>query len=103
MRPLRSRRQNKAVCLKVKQAQIRLEFANLRRLFFPAPGHTPAEAATRYRLVLQNWSLVVASISLDGTTNGLRPLGYPGVRQLSGGMSDYCRTKCFPCHVAVKL
>jgi hypothetical protein len=28
--------------------------------------------------------------------------GYPGVRQLSRGMSDYCRTKCFPCHVAVK-
>ena len=29
--------------------------------------------------------------------------GYRGVRQRSRGTSDYCRTKCFPCHVAVKL
>ena len=29
--------------------------------------------------------------------------GCRSVRELSLGMPDYCRTKCFPCHVAVKL
>ena len=50
-----------------------------KRLFLRAPV---AEAATllvgrdapRHRLVLQNWSLVAPSISLDGASNGLRPL-----------------------------
>ena len=50
-----------------------------KRLFLRAPV---AKAATllvgrdapRHRLVLQNWSLVAPSISLDGASNGLRPL-----------------------------
>jgi len=47
--------------------------------------------------------LVAVSISPDGASNSLRPYGCGGVRQLLLRMSDYSRTKRFPCHVAVKV
>jgi hypothetical protein len=48
--------------------------------------------------------MVAASLSLDGTSSGLRPLMDVAVfDQLLLLMSDYCRAKCFPCHTAVKV